>query len=233
LNTFAAESHDNATGFGAPRVAGPVGANPSAYAVWFEIGLVFTAIVVAVWTPVGRANTAANIVAILSICWFTLRSPFSAREMGLSFPLPEGLIPLGVGVGLAALIAISGYFLCRASGPPHSVPWPRAWQYIVWSVVQEFILQAFFYLRLRSVFGHRRAVWWAATLFAVVHLPSPLLTLLAFFGGVVFCELFNRYRALVPIGLAHGLLGLTIAATMPDSMLHHMRVGIGYLTYHP
>jgi hypothetical protein len=194
---------------------------------------VFSAIMVAVWTPVGHVNVAANLLAMLSICWFTLRGPFSARQMGLTFPLSASLVPLAVGVGFAGVIATSGYFLCQRLGPPHSVPWPRAWQYVVWSVVQEFILQAFFYVRIRSILGHRRAVWWAAALFAIVHLPSPLLTFLSFLGGVVFCELFNRYRALVPIGVAHGLLGLTIAATMPDSVLHHMRVGIGYLTYHP
>ncbi|HEX8815522.1 MAG TPA: CPBP family intramembrane glutamic endopeptidase [Terriglobales bacterium] len=233
MNTFAAGPQGNATSFGASRAARVVAANPSTYAVWFEVAPVFSAIMAAVWTPVGLANTAANLVAILSICWFTLRGSFTARQIGLTFPLAGTLIPIAVGIGFAALIAATGYFLCRTFGPPHSVPWPRAWQYVVWSVVQEFILQAFFYLRLRSVLGSRRAVWWAAILFAVVHLPSPLLTVLAFFGGVIFCELFNRYRALIPIGLAHGLLGLTIAATMPDSILHHMRVGIGYLTYHP
>jgi hypothetical protein len=233
LNTFAAGPQGNATSFSAARSASAVGANPSTYALWFEVGLVFTAIMVAVWTPVGLANTIANLIAILSICWFTLRGSFSARQMGLAFSLAGALIPLAVAVGFAALIATSGYFLCHTFGPPHTVPWPRAWQYLVWSIVQEFILQAFFYVRLRAILGHRRAVWWAAALFAVVHLPSPLLTLLAFLGGILFCELFDRYRALVPIGLAHGLLGLTIAATMPDSVLHHMRVGIGYLTYRP
>jgi membrane protease YdiL (CAAX protease family) len=210
-----------------------VAAHPSTYGAWFEVGLVFTAIMVAVWTPVGLPNVVANLVAILSICWFTLRSRFSARQMGLGLSWTGSLLPLAVGAGFAALIATSGYLLCRTFGPPHSVPWPRAWQYVVWSVVQEFILQAFFYLRLKSIMGHRRAVWFAAAFFAVVHIPSPLLTLLSFLGGIIFCELFNRYRSLVPIGLAHGLLGLTIAATMPDSVLHHMRVGIGYLTYHP
>jgi hypothetical protein len=27
------------------------------------------------------------------------------------------------------------------------------------------------------------------------------------------------------------VLGLTIAASLPDSLLHHMRVGLGYLLY--
>jgi hypothetical protein len=30
----------------------------------------------------------------------------------------------------------------------------------------------------------------------------------------------------------HALLGLTIALTAPDSINHHMRVGLGYLRYH-
>ncbi len=84
-----------------------------------------------------------------------------------------------------------------------------------------------------SLLGHRRAALFAATLFAVVHIPSPVLTLLSFIGGLLFCELFHRYRNLVPIGLVHALLGLTIAASLPDSLMHHMRVGIGYLSYHP
>jgi len=29
----------------------------------------------------------------------------------------------------------------------------------------------------------------------------------------------------------HAMLGLTIALTVPESLLHHMRVGIGYLRY--
>jgi hypothetical protein len=32
--------------------------------------------------------------------------------------------------------------------------------------------------------------------------------------------------------VVHAMLGLTIAMTMPDSVLHHMRVGMGYLRYH-
>jgi len=27
------------------------------------------------------------------------------------------------------------------------------------------------------------------------------------------------------------MLGITVALTMPDSLLHHMRVGLGYLRY--
>jgi membrane protease YdiL (CAAX protease family) len=85
---------------------------------------------------------------------------------------------------------------------------------------------------LESLLGSRRAVLAAAGLFAVAHIPSPLLTLLSLLGGILFCELFRRFRNLYPLGLIHGALGLTIAASLPDRWLHHMRVGLGFLRFH-
>ncbi len=93
-------------------------------------------------------------------------------------------------------------------------------------------MQSFFYVRLESLLGSRRALWAAAFLFGVPHLPSPVLTLLSFVGGWLFCELFRRYRNIFPLGVVHAMLGLTIAASLPDSLLHHMRVGLGYIVYH-
>jgi membrane protease YdiL (CAAX protease family) len=105
-------------------------------------------------------------------------------------------------------------------------------QYVIWSLAQEFILQSVFFLRLEAVFGSRKAVVAAAFLFALAHIPNPILTILSFWGGLLFCESFRRWRNLFPLGIVHAALGLTIAASLPDKWLHHMRVGIGYLTLH-
>jgi hypothetical protein len=43
--------------------------------------------------------------------------------------------------------------------------------------------------------------------------------------------MFRRYRILDPLAIVHAVLGLTLAFVVPDSLLHHMRVGIGYLRY--
>jgi len=67
-------------------------------------------------------------------------------------------------------------------------------------------------------------------LYALAHIPNLLLTALSFVGGMLFCEFFRRWRNLFPLGVIHGALGMTIAASFPDRWLHHMRVGIGYLT---
>src|SRR5216684_1820269 len=117
---------------------------------------------------------------------------------------------------------------------PANPTWPSihlTWQYVVWALIQEFILQSFFFTRCEELFGGTAAVWVAATLFAAAHLPSPILTTFTLLAGLFFCEMFRRYRSIYPIGIVHAALGLTIAVTVPDSLLHHMRVGIGYLRY--
>jgi membrane protease YdiL (CAAX protease family) len=98
-------------------------------------------------------------------------------------------------------------------------------------VEQQFILQSFFYLRLEALLGSRKAVFAAALLFATVHIPSPILALGTLVGGLFFCEMFRRFRNIFPLGLVHSILGLTMAASFSDSLLHHMRVGFGYLRF--
>jgi membrane protease YdiL (CAAX protease family) len=198
----------------------------------FQVELLFTLIMVAVWTPPGRANTIMSLSAALCILWLTARGRYSIRELGLARPGSGAVVMLVSGGFLVAAVVVAGWTIHRL-GPAQPVPWERAWKYAIWALEQQFILQSFFYLRLESLLGSRQAVWAAALLFTMTHIPSPLLTLLSFVGGLLFCEMFRRYRNIFPLGLAHAALGLTIAASFPDSLLHHMRVGLGYLSYHP
>lgn len=120
----------------------------------------------------------------------------------------------------------------RFEGPTYAIPLSRSWQYAIWALVQEFILQSIFFLRFESMLGSMRAVLYTASLYALAHVPSPVLTILSFTGGLIFCELFRRYRNILPLGIIHAALGLTIASNFPDKWLHHMRVGIAYLIAH-
>jgi len=198
----------------------------------FPVGLVFALIMVAVWTPQGRLNAISSLSAALCILWFTVRSHYSVRELGLARPGSGVIVMLVSGAFMVGTIAVAGSAI-HSFGPAQPVPWRRAWQYAIWALEQEFILQSFFFVRLESLLGSRRAAWGAALLFCAAHLPSPVLTLLSFIGGLLFCERFRRYRNIFPLGFVHATLGLTIAASFPDSLLHHMRVGLGYLLYHP
>ena len=115
---------------------------------------------------------------------------------------------------------------------PANQTWPvvrTVWGYVIWALMQEFILQSFFFTRFEELYGGSAAVWIAATLFAFAHLPSPVLTTATLIGALFFCEMYRRYRSIYFLGIVHAMLGLTIAIVTPNSVLHHMKVGVGYL----
>jgi hypothetical protein len=100
--------------------------------------------------------------------------------------------------------------------------------------MQQFLLQSYFLLRLLRLLPGKAAPVVAATgIFALAHLPNPILTPITLVWGAVSCILFLRYRNIYALGVAHGILGLCVAVTVPNSLHHHMRVGLGYLRYHP
>jgi membrane protease YdiL (CAAX protease family) len=104
--------------------------------------------------------------------------------------------------------------------------------YAIWTGVQQFLLQGFFLLRfLRVIPRPWLAALLAAGLFAAAHLPNPVLTPITLIWGFVACLLFLRYRNLYPLMMAHAILGITVAMTVPGPVVHNMRVGLGYLTY--
>jgi membrane protease YdiL (CAAX protease family) len=199
---------------------------------WIQIALVFSLIMVAVWTPQGHLNTAVSLLAAFFIVFFTIRSDFSVGDLGLSRPASGAAVMLGAGVLIAVAIGLVGSMMMKI-GPARPVPWNRAWQYAIWALLQEFILQSFFYLRMERSLGSRRATLASAFLFSIAHIPSPILTVMSFLGALFFCDLFRRYRNVYPLGVIHATFGLVIAASFPDNLLHHMRVGLGYLTYRP
>lgn len=73
----------------------------------------------------------------------------------------------------------------------------------------------------------------AAALFTAAHIPNPVLMPLVLVWGLVACTVFMRHRNVYALGIAHAVLGITIAITVPSTADHNMRVGLGYLTYRP
>ena len=196
-----------------------------------EIAIVFFCILIAVWTPQGKLNAFFSIVAAACVVAFAIAGRWGASDLGLTRPFSGLGLTLLTGAILCGAVALMGVPL-RFVGRTYSVPLVRSWQYAIWALEQEFILQSIFFVRLEAWVGARRAVFAAAFLFALVHIPSPVLTVLSFCGGILFCELFRRFRNIYSVGLIHASLGLTIASSLPDKWMHHMRVGIGYLTIH-
>ena len=217
----------------------PPAHSPSAHSVrrwalWLQIGVVYLAILTACWTPEGALKAGIMLLTTFGIVIFALCSRYTAKDMGLGMPPARGSLQILM-LGLA--LAVSLPLIASAAGlrfpPIRMVPFRTAWQYAVWALMQQFALQSFFFVRIESLLGGRRALLVATLLFASIHLPSPVLTVATLLGGLFFCEMFRRYRTIIPLGMVHALLGWTIAASFSDHLLHHMRVGIGYLAFHP
>lgn len=198
---------------------------------WAQVILAFLFVECAVWAARLSVRSRWALAAGLVVLVFALVDRPTIRRLGLGLPNAMGSsLMLGVGFTGAVLLV----FLTRWAGGavPANPLFPNmhmAWQYMIWALVQEFILQSFFFTRLEELFGTSTAVWVTATFFAAVHLPNMVLTTFTLIGGLFFCEMFRRYRSIYLLGIVHAVLGLTLSATIPSSLLFHLRVGIGFL----
>jgi hypothetical protein len=203
--------------------------------ILFELVIAYVLILVTMWT----SSRTQQVLLFTSATWIVVTTfllPDKAKFNGLE---PLGLERSWWIVVVAAVMAAAAVAISAQLGTLHLPPgferhaW-RAWGYIVFAFVQQFILQDYFLLRLRDLTSKTwLAVAIAAVLFSLAHLPNPLLTFATLVWGFVACLLFLRCRDLYALGFAHAVLGLSIAFTVPNSIHHRMRVGLAYLTYRP
>jgi len=205
----------------------------SALGIWLQIAFAYGLLEAALWTPPGRLDLAWMILTAAFILVMAFRGPYSAREMGVTFPTGKATIWIvGAGLILAATLWSCAALMGANAAPTHAMPLRTAWQYAIWASLQQFMLQSFFFVRLESLLGSRRAVLATTILFAAAHIPNPILTVGTVLAGFFFCEMFRRYRNIFPLGVVHVILGLAMAASVSDALLHHMRVGIGFVQFH-
>jgi membrane protease YdiL (CAAX protease family) len=203
------------------------------YVVWAQTISVFLFLEFTLWAPTTHIRNRWALIAMFTILALVLIDRPSLQRLGLRLPKTFGASAV-LGTGFITVIFMVILVHWAGGQIPANQTWPALQSvrgYVIWALIQEFILQSFFFNRFEELFGSSTAVWIAATLFAAVHLPSPVLTTATLIGALFFCEMFRRYRSIYPIAIVHAMLGLTIALLTPDSLLHHMRVGIGYLRY--
>ena len=100
--------------------------------------------------------------------------------------------------------------------------------YLPWGLLQQYILNGYFYNRMEALTTPSRSSLIAAGLFAAVHSPNWFLmgfTLMAGYGATV---VYRKYRNLYVLGIAHAVIGLLLFLVVPDSISHHLRVGPGW-----
>ena len=200
---------------------------------WFEILLAYGLILAVEWTPRPQQRW-MWMVAALGIVLITWRGFDGWKAMGFRRAnLGRSLWVAGAALSLAfatILIASRSHTLVLPNGLLAFAGTYSA--YAIWSGVQQFLLQGLFLLRfLRLIRKPALAALTASLFFAGAHMPNPFLVPLTFIWGFAASSLFLRYRNIYPLMIAHAILGITIAMTVPGPVDHNMRVGLGYLRF--
>jgi membrane protease YdiL (CAAX protease family) len=198
-----------------------------------ELSIAYILILLVIWTP----HSTQRILYIAAV--ITL-----AAILALSFEGPRALgirrtnLARSLWIALAALILAAVIILIAAHmhtlHAPHSASGfiARYWGYALWAFVQQILLQDIFLRRLLILLpSARAAALAAATLFALAHLPNPILVPITLLWGFISCLLFLRYRNIIPLAIAHAALGITLAIAIPSPLIRNMRVGLGFLHY--
>lgn len=198
-----------------------------------ELAIAYGLILAVVWTPNPEQRflywIAFAFIAIVGWLSRNRSRPIGLGLEGLASSLwiaGGALILFFLGIGIAAhLHALHALYGTLPFGE-------HILEYSFWALMQQYILQVYVLLRLlRMGMGRGAAIGLAAVLFAIAHIPNPVLVPAVLLWGAASCWLYLRYRNLYPLAIAHGLLGMCLAVCVPNSLHHHLRVGLGYLEY--
>jgi hypothetical protein len=82
--------------------------------------------------------------------------------------------------------------------------------YPLWGLAQQFMFQSFFHSRLLKLSVGPWGVLICTLVFTFVHWNSQKLRIFALIGGLFFSYSFYRCPNVLPLGIAHGILGAMI-----------------------
>ncbi len=164
-----------------------------------------------------------------------LRRGETARQLGLRFDNWRAatrnaslIVSVGLCVPLAVGAALGAWHFQPWSSSLASLPWG-----LVWGTAQQYGLLCFLYRRLLEILDSPRgATLGAATIFAVLHVPNPLLLGVTFVAGLVSCTLYRREPNVFVLGVAHAAISFVLYGALPHSITHGLHVGPGYFAAH-
>jgi membrane protease YdiL (CAAX protease family) len=198
----------------------------------FELIFGYGLILFVLWMPEFPQRILSPVALVVTLTIVLARCP-SLESLGIG---RGGLAPSFWILPVAVLVAIASLAVALEIGtlhPLYKADFMHISGYILWTVYQQFLLNDYFMPRLDRLLKHEAAaVGVSAVLFAAAHLPNLPLAAATLVWGAISCSLFERYRNLYALGFAQGLLGLCFAVCVPDTLHHHLRVGLGYLRYH-
>lgn len=200
-----------------------------------ELFIGYALILAAIWTP----RPLQYWLYFITLSWFITSISISFESWKALGCCLAGFWRSSWIVALAFLLAAIATWVAATLHTLHHPGAPVNWVlafggYAIWALFQQLLLQGYFLARvLRLVPNPNAAALLAASVFALAHLPNPVLTPLTLVWGLTACLVFVRSRNVYPLAVAHAVFGICVAITVPASILHNMRVGLGYLEYEP
>ena len=82
--------------------------------------------------------------------------------------------------------------------------------YPLWGLAQQFMFQSFFHSRLLKLGLAPWSIVICTLVFTLVHWNSEKLRIFTFIGGIFFSYSFYRCPNILPLGVAHGILGAMV-----------------------
>lgn len=201
---------------------------------FLELSVGYGLIMATIWTP----RPYQRWLYLVAVAWVLVTSALAFPGWAAAGVRRGGFISSLWVVFAAAMVSagaiVAAIHLDTLRHPINARGWVMTFGgYTVWSFVQQFLLQGYFLFRLLRLLPRREwAALAAAGIFAAAHLPNPILTPITLIWGLGACFVFLRCRNVFPLAIAHAILGITVAITIPGPVVRNMRVGLGYLRYH-